>query len=135
MDAVKEASDDLLGRCTDFLHQDSGCRRAMANLGLLKQTAMQDNSVKEHPSGLLLISAEATILLNIVVTLGIMFALRAKHVSIALIDGKLIDSCICRYVKLFGVLMECREREREIELDRMNGNSPSYLCEHEISNR
>ena len=26
----------LLGRCTDFLHQDSGCKRAIVNLRLLK---------------------------------------------------------------------------------------------------
>jgi hypothetical protein len=112
-DAVKEASGDLLGRCTDFLHHDSGCRRAMANFGLLKQTTMQCNSVKKDLSGLLLVGAEATILLNIVVTLRIMLAFRAEHVPIALVDGKLIDSCVCRYVQLFGVLVEYRERERD----------------------
>ena len=83
----------------------------MANLGLLKKMTMQYNSVDEHPSVVLLVGAEATVLLNIVVTLGIVLAFRAKHVPIALIDGKLIDSSVCRYVQLFGVLMRYRERD------------------------
>jgi len=86
----------------DFLHQESGCNRAIAIFTLLNEK--RSTQISYLVFGLLFIDIRANILLNIEMTQRIVFTFRAKCVPTTLANRKLINTAVSWNIQLFCIL-------------------------------